>query len=95
MGLDNASALCTIINMCAKLGVCEFRHGTTHVIFGVANPRPTRLRAAQTRAVAQEAEEQTAEEYLRDDLEHLKLTDPLAYEHQLASIEGDLEGEAT
>jgi hypothetical protein len=96
----NIDDLCKIIAVCAKNGVSEIRVGEFCLSFGMEDhqpntypirkrPVPTRNKAAQK--IQEEAEAQSLAQQVSDDLEELKLSNPLAYERLLATGEvGDV-----
>lgn len=83
--------------MCAQSGVQEVRFGELHVIFGGINQSLEKaLDKVQTKPDEQKSQEIIKEALaeqkrnnLADQLEELKLTDPLAYEQLIG---GDLDG---
>ena len=84
-GLDPV-ALCAIIKQCGESGVQEFKWGDLHVLFSISGP-PGRLPGivhtlAPLKSFLQEEVLPENEESARENqMEQLKLTDPVAYEN--------------
>lgn len=100
--LANIDDLCKIIAVCAKHGVSEVSVGELHLSFGMRDqqtntyqprtrPVPTRNKAAQK--IQSEAEASDIAHQLSEDIEELKLSNPLAYERLLATGEVEDVGE--
>lgn len=100
--LYSAKDLCKLIKTCAKYKVLEVQIGELRLSFGPKDKSvttPKTLDLVQTRSVEQASqkigEESQAKDRLdriSDDLEELKLTDPLAYEKLIG---GELEDVGT
>lgn len=89
--------VCRIIKECAKFNVLELSLGDLHLVFDSKDPLNQRtLVIPQTKGseqaatkISKEAEAKERSESLRQDMEELRLTDPLAFEHLMS--EGDIE----
>lgn len=91
----NASELCKIIKTCVNSNVNEIRIGELYMAFGWKDKSIEPLGMVETKPAEQISHEAMLVEKqarLQDELENLKLTDPLAYERALAEGElGDVE----
>lgn len=93
----DADALCKIIGMCAKSGVAKLQLGALQLVFDAKDKSVESLSMVETKPLEQEqankiGEEVQAQELARlreDELENLKLANPLAYERFIA--EGEIE----
>jgi hypothetical protein len=85
----NSEELCRIIKMCAKFGVQEVKFKDVHLIFGERDQSPNpglrpSLASKESQKISEEEFERTSFEKLQDDVEELKLTDPLMFEKLIA-----------
>lgn len=94
----SASDLCRIIKICAKYKVREIQIGELNLVFGLsdkANHKTSRV--VETKSIEQASQKikeevQTKDrvDRLEEDLEELRLTDPLAYERLIGGEIGDV-----
>lgn len=92
--LVNADDICRIIKACADSNIREIKVGDLFLAFGKVDqpshtPLLTETKSEQSNQIAEEARHQEMGARLEEDLDHLKLTDPLAYEQY---VSGDIEG---
>lgn len=88
--LANADAICKIIRAATNSGIREIKIGALFMAFGPldqAAPQP--LDTVETKSVEQETKHILEQTHLQDEMDQLKLSDPLAYERL---VEGELEG---
>jgi hypothetical protein len=91
----SAKDLCKIINMCAKLNVSRFELADIKIDFGaksqllhIPSVSPAIASEAEVQKVRSEVLAQSKANGIEDDLDMLRLSDPLAFEN---IIEGDEE----
>ncbi len=101
IGLVSAKELCDLIKTCAKNGVNTFHIGNIKLEFGQGNqptpntpiPEPTiALDETQAVKISAEAERQMSFDRLQQEVDELKLSDPLAYEKFIEGEIGDVGG---
>lgn len=95
--LVNIGDLCRIIKECATYGVREVQFNGLHLIFGESDQPPkilNRLRpnpsSKKAKTITDEAHATELADRVFQDLEELKLTDPLSYEKLLEGELGDV-----
>jgi len=83
--------LCRIIKVCAQNCVQEIRFGELHLVFGERDQSSNSRATIQTRSgekkaqkINEEAQEHLRDEIVRDQLDQLKLLNPLEYERYMA-----------
>lgn len=100
IGLVNTAELCQLIKVCAKNKVSLFNFGGIKLEFGkIDQSSKTKNILAQTSAdetkatkIKEEAERKLSLEQLQQDVEELKLSNPLAYEQFIEGELGDAGG---
>ncbi len=100
IGLVSAKELCDLIKTCAKNGVNTFHIGNIKLEFGkVDQPIQSPIILTQTSVdetqavkISAEAERQMSFDRLQQEVDELKLSDPLAYEKFIEGEIGDVGG---
>jgi hypothetical protein len=91
-----SSDICRIIETCKSSGVSSFQLGSLHIQFGESFPEPKEswsdFTAKQTESGTQttKVSHQSARKLSEEEIDQLKLTDPVSYERLILS--GELDG---
>ncbi len=94
--LANVDAICQLIRICSKTNINKFSLGELILDFGMRDPSTKTPQMVETKPqeqeiiqIKEEVEDQKNMALLQDDLDHLRLSDPLAYERYLEGEIGD------
>lgn len=97
LGLDSVKDLCKLISTCARANVRTLKINDIEIQFGQATPSSvpkiispvdTRLVEQASQNLVEEEARQTRFDMLQQDVEELKLTDPLAFEQLIGGEYG-------
>lgn len=98
--LVSASELCQLIKVCAKANVRTFKFGDIHLDFGSQEAHQPVVTNHVLDTIPDDKEikkfsEELSVEQLRQDIDELKLSNPLAYEQFIEGEIGDVGGGET